>query len=159
MPSVLFVCTGNQYRSPIAAAAFRRQLERDGLAATWSVDSAGTWTPPDLPPFPDALRVAGGLGLDLGAHRTSPIEARDLGAYDLILVMEQGHKEAILTEFAAARGRVHLLSDMADGLAYDVPDPAKPGADLAQVARQLTDLIRRAYPAIRQLTDSSSGGS
>ena len=43
MYSVLFVCTGNQYRSPIAAEVFRMQLAQDGRSAHFKVNSAGTW--------------------------------------------------------------------------------------------------------------------
>jgi protein-tyrosine phosphatase len=151
MPSVLFVCTGNQYRSPIAAAAFLRRLEQEGAAGEWDVTSAGTWTAAGLPPFPDAIRVARSLGLDLTRHATCPIDALDLSRVDLIVVMEQGHKEAILSEFPPARGKVHLISDMADQLTYDITDPAGPDADLAQVARQLLDLVQRGYPRMSQL--------
>jgi protein-tyrosine phosphatase len=151
MPSVLFVCTGNQYRSPITAAAFVKQLERDGNAAQWTVDSAGTWTSTGLPPFSDAIRVARSLGLDIADHKTCPIDALDLSKYDLIVVMEQGHKEAILSEFPGARGRVHLISEIGDHIPYDIPDPVNPGSDPSLVANQLLGLIQRGYPRICQL--------
>lgn len=154
MPSVLFVCTGNQYRSPLAAAAFRKRVEQDGDAATWTVTSAGTWTPSGLSPLPDALRVARNLGLSLADHRTSALEAASLSNADLVLVMEQGHKESILNEFPSARGKVHLLTEAVDGRAYDIPDPAAPDTDLAQVARQVIDVIERGYTAICQLAQN-----
>jgi len=153
MPSVLFVCTGNQYRSPLAAAAFLKRLELDGRlgAAAWTVGSAGTWTASGLPPLPEALRVARDLGLSLADHRTSALEAGALSRSDLVLVMEQGHKESILSEFPSARGKVHLLSEAVDQTAYDIPDPAAPDVELAQVARQVYDLIGRGYESICRL--------
>lgn len=155
MPSVLFVCTGNQYRSPLAAAAFRQRLEQDGKAGQWVVSSAGTWTSPGLSPLPDAIRTARSLGLSIADHKTCPIDAHNLSQYDLILVMEQGHKEAILSEFPPARGKVHLISAVVDHISYDIPDPAGPDADLGQVARQLLDLIQRGYQAMCQLAVTS----
>lgn len=150
MPSVLFVCTGNQYRSPLAAAAFLQRAESDDRpgAAAWTVSSAGTWTASGLSPLPDALRVARNLGLDLADHTTCALEAGSLTASDLVLVMEQGHKESILSEFPSARGKVHLLSEAVDHAAYDIPDPAAPDVELAQVARQVYDLIGRGYASI-----------
>jgi protein-tyrosine phosphatase len=148
MPSVLFVCTGNQYRSPIAAAAFQDRLARQAGFDDWTVSSAGTWTVPGLAPFPDAVRVAAGLGLDIAAHRTCPIDQRDLEAFDAILVMERGHKEAILSEFPVCRGKIHLLAAVADQIEYDIPDPAGPDADLGQVARQLLALIEKGFQSI-----------
>ena len=154
MPSVLFVCTGNQYRSPIAAAAILKRLEQEGKADQWAISSAGTWTSPGLSPFPDAVRVANSLGLNIANHKTCPIDTQELSKYDVILVMEQGHKEAILSEFPSARGRVHLISDVVDHISYDIPDPARSDTDLAQVARQLLDLIQRGYQAICQLAST-----
>jgi protein-tyrosine phosphatase len=148
MPSILFVCTGNQYRSPLAAAAFLKHVELDKNAAAWTVNSAGTWTSSGLPPLPDALRVARDLGLNLADHKTSALEAHALAGSDLVLVMEQGHKEAILSEFPSARGRVHLLSEAVDQTSYDIPDPAAPDVDLTQVARQVYELIGRGYGSI-----------
>jgi protein-tyrosine phosphatase len=151
VPAILFVCTGNQYRSPIAAAAFRRKAETCGESGRWTVLSAGTWTASGLPPFPEAVQVAAGLGLDLAGHSTCSIDQRDLAEFDAILVMERGHKEAILSEFPASRGRVHLLAAVADQIEYDIPDPAGPDADLGQVARQLLGLIERGFPSICSL--------
>jgi protein-tyrosine-phosphatase len=147
MPSVLFVCTGNQYRSPLAAAAFLKHAESDENTS-WTVSSAGTWSSSGLAPLPDALRVARDLGLDLSAHTTSALEASTLTASDLVLVMEQGHKEAILSEFPSARGKVYLLSEVIDHEVYDIPDPADPDVELAQVARQVYDMIGRGYESI-----------
>lgn len=43
MPSVLFVCTANMCRSPMAMVLFRRRLDQAGLASGWRVESAGAW--------------------------------------------------------------------------------------------------------------------
>lgn len=151
MPSVLFVCTGNQYRSPIAAAAFLRQLDQHGITDLWRVKSAGTWTTPNQPPLPNAVRVAGELDLDLANHTTCTVTAEELSKYDLVLVMEQGHKEAITYEFPRVCRKLHLLSEVADHVEYDVPDPADPDVDLKKVARELCDLVERGFPEICQL--------
>jgi len=49
MPSILFVCTANVIRSPFACAAFKKKLFDEGFdMKNWKVDSAGTWTVPNL---------------------------------------------------------------------------------------------------------------
>ncbi|MGB9521787.1 MAG: low molecular weight phosphatase family protein, partial [Anaerolineales bacterium] len=48
MPSVLFVCTANQCRSPLAQGLF--QLALNGQLSGWRIDSAGTWAVNGLPP-------------------------------------------------------------------------------------------------------------
>ena len=159
MPSVLFVCTGNQYRSPIAAAAFLRQLNQEGKAGQWLVGSAGTWTAAGLPALPDAIRIAPDLGLNLADHKTHPLDEHDLSRYDLVLVMERGHKEAILSEFPSARSKVHLISEVVDHIAYDIQDPANPAVDAGHVASQLCDLILRGSQEIYRLAEPGNGST
>ena len=49
MPAVLFVCSANQCRSPMAEVLFREHLEQMGLADGWRVESAGVWAMDDVP--------------------------------------------------------------------------------------------------------------
>jgi protein-tyrosine phosphatase len=155
MPSVLFVCTANQYRSPIAAAAFLRQLNSHGAMDQWIVKSAGTWTDPDLPPFPDAIRVAQNLGLNIMDHTTRTVTAEELSRYDLILVMEQGHKEAILREFSLVCKKLHLLSEVVDHIEYDISDPADSQVNAKEVAIELCNLIQRGFSQICTLAEAN----
>jgi protein-tyrosine phosphatase len=155
MPSVLFVCTGNQYRSPIAAAAFLRQLDQHGITDQWLVKSAGTWTTPDQPPPANAVQAARDLGLDISDHTTRMITAEELSKYDLILVMEQGHKEAITYEFSLPCRNVYLLPEVVEHIEYDISDPADPDVDVKKIARELCDLVQRGFPEICSLAGSN----
>ena len=91
MPSILFVCTANQIRSPIAAALFKDILNKSGQAQAWRVESAGTWTSHGLPANRAAQRVMREMNIDLSQHRTRCITRDLLATFDLILVMEHGH--------------------------------------------------------------------
>ncbi len=155
MPSVLFVCTGNQYRSPIAAAAFLRLLNQRGLADQWIVKSAGTRTIPGQPPLPDAVRVARDLDLNISDHTTRMITADDLSKYDLVLVMEWRQKQALCYEFPAASKRIHLLSQVVNHLDYDIWDPADPSVSARGVAIELCDSVRRGFWDICGLAESN----
>ncbi|HEY2982115.1 MAG TPA: hypothetical protein VGJ22_13105 [Anaerolineales bacterium] len=155
MPSILFVCTGNQYRSPLAAAAFQRKLDQDGKARAWTVASAGTWTSRGLLPFPDALRAAESLGLSLADHTTRPIDAQVLAEHNLIIVMTRAHKESILGEFPDVEHKIHLISEAVDKRVYDIPDPADPDVDLGHVAQQLVEMIDRGYAEICRMGDKT----
>src|SRR5689334_6967723 len=99
MPSVLFVCTANQIRSPIAAALYQDILNNTGQAQTWRVESAGTWTSNGLPASRAAQRAMRELNIDLSQHRTRCVTRDLLAGFDLILVMEHSHKEALRVEF------------------------------------------------------------
>jgi len=154
MPSVLFLCTANRFRSPLAAAIFRNKLNEDGQLASWQVGSAGTWTVPGLPAIPLALLAAQQLGLDLNAHASVPVNAQMLAEHDLILVMETGHKEALASEFPFVRKRVYLLSEVVDKVAYDIPDPEQSNEEAGEIARELNDLIQRGYAQICLLAEA-----
>jgi len=148
MPSILFVCTGNQFRSPIAAEAFRQQLERDGLSAQWTVNSAGTWTTPGQPPIRLALDAARALDFDLSRHSTRVVDDDLLKESDPVLVMESGHKESILVELPFVQGRVFLLSELVKGVVFDIPDPAWSPEEAQEILRDMVDMVRKGTPKI-----------
>ncbi len=155
MPSILFVGTGNQYRSPIAAAAFLKLLNHQGMANQWIVKSAGTGTTPNQPPPPKAVRVAQDLGLNILEHTTRTITSDELSKYDLVLVMEQGHRDSLAHSFPAADKRLRLLSEVVNHLDYDISDPADPAVSAKGVAIELCTLIRRGFPEICTLAESN----
>jgi len=142
MPSVLFVCLANQFRSPLAAAIFMKLLEEIGLAPTWQVASAGTWATPGLPAVPTALVAAQKLGLDLSGHRAARVDEQLLAAYDLVLVMEAGQKEALQSEFPALYEHIYLLSHVLERRSYDIPDTFGSEREATQVGADLNTLLR-----------------
>ncbi len=152
MPSVLFVCTANRFRSPLAAMAFSRRMKGESDFAEWEVGSAGTWTQPDFPALALTEKIARRLDLDLSRHVSRPITAELLLGYDLILVMESGHKEAIQNEFPASRNRIFLLSEVVHGLPYDILDPLGSGEEAFQeVADEIIKIITEGSDRICQL--------
>ena len=157
MPSILFVCTANQFRSPIAAAYFTNKLSAEGTPGTWAVESAGTWTPPGLEALPQAVASAAKLGLDLKLHRTREVDAAMLSAADLIVVMEHGHKEAIEAEFPVVRGRVVLLGRLANVPGGDIPDPARDNFDQPEAAARLVyECIDKGFAELVKLSENHS---
>ena len=161
MPSVLFVCTANRFRSPIAAALFARKLQQERIAPDWSVGSAGTWAEPGLTVVPSPKWVSDHLGLDLGRHKAVRIVGGLLAWYDLILVMENSHHESLRVEFPKIKDKVFLLTQVCTGVAYDVPDPGVVKDDtFLDIANELSDLIDKGYREIcllaRQLETSNA---
>jgi len=77
-----------------------------------------------------------------------------LSKYDLVLVMEQGHKEAIISEFPSVRSRVHLISEVVDDLCHDIPDPADAAVDAVRTACLLMEMIERGFSKICELAES-----
>ena len=151
---ILFVCTGNQYRSPLAAAFFRWKLQQDGFSETWVVSSAGTWANPGTPVPTEVKSFARRMGLDLEDHVASRVTESLLNTQDVILVMEVGHREALRFEFPEMSDRIFLLSEVVDRVVYNIPDPLQDGRPYATVAMELLVLIDRGYSEILRLGDN-----
>jgi protein-tyrosine phosphatase len=121
--SVVFVCTGNICRSPIAEKVFVHELEQAGLAEAVHVSSAGTgnWhvgSPADERAA--AVLQAAGYKVD---HIARQVDAEQLGA-DLIVALDRSHQRA-LRSLVPEPERVRLLRsfdpDAPSGA--EVPDP------------------------------------
>jgi protein-tyrosine phosphatase len=146
MPVILFVCTANRFRSPIAAASAERKLRSAGKLVEWTVISAGTWTEPGLPAHPKALSAATALDLDLNDHHTRVVSTALMATADLIIVMEHGHKEALECEFPTCRGRIVLLGELAGERDPEIPDPSKTDFEESNtVARTIVAYIENGF--------------
>jgi protein-tyrosine phosphatase len=126
-------------------------MEQAANQHDWSVVSAGTWTKPGLHPDRRALQDARDWGLDIKAHRSRQVNAVLLSQSNLVLVMEAGQKEALQVEFPNEREKIHLLSEVADGIPYDIPDPNDPDTPHQEIAKELHELIRRGFMNICNL--------
>lgn len=149
MPSVLFVCTANMCRSPMAMAIFKSKV--DNLEGEWDVASAGTWAVEGERVTPKAQQLMMEQGLDLSNHRSRLVEEEMLRSYNLILTMEKGHKEAIRVEFPEVRDKVYLLSEMV-GETHDVRDPIGGSIDdFRETVAELDRILTEGYEQISKL--------
>jgi protein-tyrosine-phosphatase len=152
MPSILFVCTANICRSPIAMAIFRNLVQDD--QEEWQVASAGTWAIEGLPATPKAQIVLQKKGLDISDHRSQPINQELIDRFDLILTMEKNHKEALVIEFPHKAKNIYMFSEMI-GLVYDVPDPiGKSLIDFQNTCDEIEQTLKSGLHKIRRLVKS-----
>jgi protein-tyrosine phosphatase len=120
MKRLLFVCTGNTCRSPMAEVIAREQAIRRGLEV--EVDSAGLMTGPGSPAAQHARHLAAERGLDLAPHRSTVLTPDLLAMSDLVLGMTRRHVDALRPALPGAE--VHLLT------AFLPPGHALAGAEI-----------------------------
>ena len=115
---ILFVCTGNTCRSPLAEALARRGLQERGWDHV-SVESAGIATTTGLPASEGSRTAARERGLDLSDHESAQLTEERVDRADLILAMTPSHVADV--EARGGEGKVALLGAFAAG--------AEPGSD------------------------------
>lgn len=151
--SVLFVCTANQCRSPMAAALLSALAVQRGEADRWQIQSAGTWAEPDRPATQLSQTVMQRQGIDLTEHRSRSVTAELLESVDVVLVMTRHHQEALLAEFPAMRGRVLLVSQLIDRK-FDIEDPFGGSVDDYELcAADLQNILHEGYDRLAEMID------
>ncbi len=122
---LLYVCTGNTCRSPLAEVITRRDLATRGWGHV-EVRSAGAGAPEGGPASEGSLAAAERHGLDLSGHRSAPLDELALAWADLVLVMSPSHLMRV-AELGAGE-KATLLGSFAageepDSVPASVPDP------------------------------------
>ena len=143
-PLVLFVCTGNTCRSPMAEISFRRRLKESGL--NWRTASAGVDAPTGFAASDLAVETLAARRLDGRGHRSRPLTRELVDDARLIVVMTHSHRLIVQGRFPEAADKVRLLKDF-DSRARggDVEDPV--GGTSGEYIRIL-DEIEAAFPEL-----------
>lgn len=150
--NILFVCTGNVFRSMTAEFAARLQAE----SLPYSFHSAGTHSRPDIQALPHVGEYLRQVGFDVLAHRPRLLDEGILRSTDLVIAMSDDHKRWIEETFQrkchlfleVARGETATLPDVCDVMEDHTKDPE---AANAHISKTIDIIIANAKPLIARL--------
>lgn len=150
--NLLFVCSGNTCRSPMAEAIARGLLRERGWQHV-DVGSAGTGAVVGLAASPEAVEVAREHGLELDSHASQPLTPELIHWADLVLVMGTSHMH-VVRELGGGE-KVSLVTEFVDGEGYAQPVADPFGGDhehyreaFEQIEAAVTGLLDRLEPIL-----------
>lgn len=142
MSSLIFICTGNICRSPMAEYMLRSMIDKD---SEWIVESAGLLAANGVPASSAAIQVLEeDEGIDLRPHRSRMLTPEMVADADMLVCMSPTHRSHILHLVPSASEKTHLLTDF--DLQSGDPEIYDPIGHSATIYRQIKNQIKSALP-------------
>lgn len=144
--TILFICTGNICRSPMAEGLFRNLIEKN--EADLNVKSAGVGAQDGQPPSGNAIRAMQDLDIDISPQRSLMLTAELAAEADMIIGMTHGHVEMVNLMFPHAADKAFLLREFDDTLPMHEREISDPIGGSYEVYCQCRDQIREGIDSL-----------
>lgn len=118
---ILFICTGNTCRSPMAEGILNHLAKEKNL--NLSSKSAGIYAFDGDNVSPNAVKALSYIGIDIKDKKSMQVHKDLIEEADLILTMSNSHKKQLLMRFPFAENKVFLLNEYAFETIKDIEDP------------------------------------
>ncbi|PAB58309.1 low molecular weight protein arginine phosphatase [Anaeromicrobium sediminis] len=107
--NILFVCTGNTCRSPMAEALMKKLIEKHNLNI--NIYSAGIFTMDGLSPSENSILAMDEIGINIRDYKSNTITRELINNSDLILTMTENHKQKILQIIPKISNKIYTLKE------------------------------------------------
>ena len=153
--TILFICTGNICRSPMAEGQFRHLVEQN--KADLIVKSAGVGAQNGQPPSENAIRAMQDLEIDISPQRSQMLTAELASEADMIIGMTHGHVEMVNLMYPQAAEKTFLLRDFDDSLPLHEREVADPLGGTLEIYRLCRDQIRDGIDSLLNSIQKNNG--
>src|SRR5277367_1143012 len=156
MKKILFVCTGNVCRSPMAEGLLRHMLRgRDDA----QVASAGLGAMGGLAVTDAAADVMAEFAIDISSHLSQALNNDLVRQADFIFVMTRQHQDALQTLYPSAAEKTFLVREFEESRIGENKDIADPIGQSVDVYRRTRDQIRDALPSLIVFIDQTTAAA
>jgi protein-tyrosine-phosphatase len=143
---VLFVCTANVCRSPMAEHLFARAIEQSEISQNIVSTSAGLSAMDGDKASQNSIDACEELGVDITDHRSSGLNRTTLQEASVVFCMTESHRALINMYFELPQGYpIYLMRELIEGESKELPDPY--GQDI-DVYRQCRDRMLESIPSL-----------
>ena len=151
MKRILFICTGNVCRSPMAEGIFRKVVS----GRPFEVRSAGLGAANGMPPSAHAIQAVRELGIDISGQRSQMLTAELVASSDYILGMTHSHVDSVMMMYPQAAEKTFLLREFDDTLDLFEKDISDPIGGSYQVYLNCRDQIEQGIMSLLKFIDQA----